>query len=107
LGAQPSLQEFKAWARKWRELVPKAVKCIEDDYENLVVFLSESEDYHVKIRTMNAIERLFREVRRRTRPMNCFENRASVERIIFSAFNRFNGRWENSARFEITQLFDI
>jgi len=101
---QQALQKFKAWARKWRELVSKAVKCIEDDYENLTSFLREPEEYHVKIRTTNAIERLFREVRRRTRTMNCFENRASVERIIFSVFNRFNAKWENGAHLEITQL---
>jgi putative transposase len=98
-----ALSVFKAWARKWRDIVPKAVKSIEDDYENLVGFLNEPAKYHVKIRTTNAIERVFREVRRRIRPMNCFENRDSVDRIIFSVFNRFNDIWENGSHFEITQ----
>jgi len=46
---------------------------------------------------------MFREVRRRTRSMNCFENRDSAERIIFAVFYRFNGIWENGAHLEITQ----
>ena len=98
-----ALKEFKGWANKWRERAPKAVKCMEDDYEYLTVFSDEPENYHVKIRTANAIERMLREVRRRVRPINCFENRAGAERIIFAVFNRFNGIWENGAHLEITQ----
>ena len=36
------------------------------------------------------IERCFVEVRRRTRPMVLFTNVASVERIIYAIFSRFN-----------------
>jgi len=40
------------------------------------------------------IERCFVEVRRRTRPMVCFVNVKSVDRIIYSIFQRFtrNGK---------------
>lgn len=41
-------------------------------------------------RTTNIIERGFVEVRRRTRPMVCFVNVQSVDRIIYSIFQRFN-----------------
>ncbi|MQA01034.1 MAG: hypothetical protein GEU80_17250 [Dehalococcoidia bacterium] len=37
----------------------------------------------MKVRTTNALERCFREVRRRTRPRSCFTNDASCERIIY------------------------
>jgi hypothetical protein len=36
------------------------------------------------------IERCFVEVRRRTRPLVCFVNVESVDRIIYSIFQRFN-----------------
>jgi transposase-like protein len=48
-----------------------------------------------KLRTTNIIERCFVEVRRRTRPMVCFVNVASVDRIIYSIFPRFNLEWKN------------
>ena len=48
-----------------------------------------------KLRTTNIIERCFVEVRRRTRPMVCFVNVQSVERIIYSIFQRFNLGMEN------------
>ena len=34
------------------------------------------------------------EVRRRTRPMVCFVNVESVDRIIYSIFRRFNLEWK-------------
>jgi hypothetical protein len=34
------------------------------------------------------------EVRRRTRPMLCFVNVESVDRIIYSIFQRFNLEWK-------------
>ncbi|HAM38937.1 MAG TPA: hypothetical protein DCP53_06065 [Elusimicrobia bacterium] len=73
---------------------PEAVKCIEDDLEELLNFYEQSEPLRIKLRTTNIIERVFREVRRRTRPMSCFNNRASVERIIFAILTRQNKLWE-------------
>ncbi|HTT20270.1 MAG TPA: transposase [Candidatus Sulfotelmatobacter sp.] len=43
-----------------------------------------------KLRTTNAIECCFVEVRRRTRPMVLFVNVASVERILYAIFRNFN-----------------
>ena len=38
----------------------------------------------------NLIERCFVEGRRRTRPMVCFVNEASVDRVVYAIFGRFN-----------------
>jgi len=43
----------------------------------------------------NAIEHCVVEVRRRTRPMVVFANVASVERIIYAIFQKFNQQWQN------------
>jgi transposase-like protein len=50
-----------------------------------------------KLRTTNVIERCFVEVRRRTRPMVCFVNVESVDRIIYAIFNGYNEQheWRN------------
>ncbi len=97
-----ALQAFREWERRWRDKVPEAVRCLEDDLEELLSFYDEPEEWRKKLRTTNIIERVFREVRRRTRSMGCFQNRESVERIIFAIFNRQNKIWENS-REKITQ----
>jgi len=74
---------FRAWALQWRPLASKAVECLEIDIDDLLNFLSCPPGHWKKVRTTNVIERAFREVRRRTKPMSCFQNSASVERIIF------------------------
>jgi len=45
-------------------------------------FLASPEAHRKAVRTTNAIQRVFRQVRRRTRLMTCFTNDASCERII-------------------------
>jgi len=93
---------FKKWARIWRPVVPEAVECLEEDIEELLNFFGCPEEDWRRLRTTNIIERVFREVRRRTRPMSCFQNRESVERIIFAIFYRLNQKWENKPLFKIT-----
>ncbi len=89
-----AVQAYWAWARRWREEAPKAVACLERDLETLLNFLACPPQHQRKVRTTNAIERSFREVRRRTRPMSCFNNNASCERIIYAVFNHLNRGWE-------------
>jgi transposase-like protein len=42
------------------------------------------------VRTTNAIERRLREVRRRTRPMGTFQDKTSMDRILFAVFMHDN-----------------
>lgn len=77
----------KRWARSWIDLYPKAVKCLRDDLEDLLTCFQFADlDFRKATRTTNAIERRFREVRRRTRPMGVFSNRTSIERILYAVF---------------------
>ncbi|HET9177648.1 MAG TPA: transposase [Terriglobia bacterium] len=57
------------------------------------------------MRTTNAIERCFVEVRRRTRPMVCFVNVESLDRIIYAIFNGINekSQWKNRTLHLFTQ----
>ncbi len=47
-----------------------------------------------QLRITNVTERCFVEPPRRTRPMMCFVNVESVDRIIYSIFYRFNLEWK-------------
>lgn len=90
--ARRAYQRFK-W--NWQRLYPRVVKGLEKDLPELLNFYSLPRHLWRKLRTTNAIERCFVEVRRRTRPMVVFTNVASVDRIIFAIFNRFNEDWKN------------
>jgi putative transposase len=93
---------FRDWSTHWKRIVPKAVSCIEEDLDELLNFLDCPESHRKKVRTTNVIERAFREVRRRTRPMSCFQNPASVERIIYGVINKLNKTWEEKPLQEFT-----
>ena len=66
------------------------VRQLERDLPELLSFFRFPEPLWRQLRTTNVIERVFVEVRRRTRPMVCFVNVARVDRIIYSIFHRFN-----------------
>lgn len=86
-------ERYKAWADQWEKTVPAAVECVRKDIDELLSFLAEPPDLWPILRTTNAIERVFREVRRRTRPMTCFNNSASCDRIIYAVFCFQNDKW--------------
>ena len=101
---------FKNLRRNWQNTAPHAVRCLEQDLDELLAFLTIpiKEQYRVfirrQIRTTNIIERSFREVRRRTRPMSCFKNTDSVQRIIYAIFSKLNNKWERKPLDEFTQF---
>jgi len=94
---------YWAWAQRWRKEAPKAVACLEQDLDSLLPFLACPEAHRKAVRTTNAIERAFREVRRRTRPMTCFTNDASCERIIYAVVTHLNRNWEGRPLQQFTQ----
>lgn len=101
---------FRSWKNHWHRKYPQAVNCIEKDLDELLSFLEIpiKEQYRKSIRrsirTTNVIERAFREVRRRTRPMSCFTNQDSVNRIIYAILTRLNNKWKDKPLKEFTQF---
>jgi putative transposase len=87
-------RQFWAWAKQWRGVVPRAVECLEKDLAELLHFFDCPVAHWKKIRTTNVIERAFREVRRRTRPMSSFTNPKSCQRIIYGIISYLNTKWE-------------
>jgi len=93
---------FHLWSEDWRALEPAAVTCLEKDLDELLTFLDCPRQHWRKIRTTNVIERAFREIRRRTRPMSCFQNSASVDRIVYGVIAHLNNNWKVKPLLEFT-----
>ena len=86
-----ALSAARRFADAWEEAYPKAVACLRNDLDDLLTCFRYSTLVERKqVRTTNAIERRFREVRRRTRPMGPFQDRTSMDRILFAVFNYEN-----------------
>ena len=94
---------FRRWKQNWEVRRPKAVACVERDLEALLHFFDVPKAHWKKVRTTNVIERAFREVRRRTRPISSFSNCASCDRIVFGVISHLNRSWERKPLSEFTQ----
>jgi transposase-like protein len=96
--ARDASQARRAFARfrfHWQAQYSGLVRRLERDLPELLTFFDFPQPLWRKLRTTNAIERCFVEVRRRTRPMVLFTNLQSVERILYAIFYRFNEQWQN------------
>ena len=95
--AQQAAQRF---VRRWQTRYPKATGCLTQNLPELLTFLRTTTSLpHSALRTTNAIERRFREVRRRTRPMGVFSDHTSIDRIMLSVFTFENLRQKTSTPF--------
>jgi putative transposase len=96
----------RRFADRWAADYPKAVACLRDDLDELLTcWCYKSLTHRKQVRTTNAIERRFREVRRRTRPMGVFSDRTSMDRILFAVFNHENQHQGVSTPLLLTQTF--
>ena len=96
----------RRFADRWEPDYPRAVACLRDDLDELLTcWCYKSFAERKRVRTTNAIERRFREVRRRTRPMGVFSDRTSMDRILFAVFNHENRNQGVSTPLLLTQTF--
>ena len=100
---QQAIAAFRAFQARWHKHYPSMVRRLEADLPELLSFFAFPQHLWRKLRTTNVIERCFVEVRRRTRPMVCFVNVQSVDRIIYSIFQRFNLEWKTRTLSAFTQ----
>jgi putative transposase len=96
----------RRFADRWESTYPKAVACLRADLDELLTcFRYPTLAERKTVRTTNAIERRFREVRRRTRPMGTFQDKTSMERILFAVFMHENRNQGLATPFALTQTF--
>jgi putative transposase len=87
-------QAYWRFSSRWRKAYPRAVACLKKDFEQLLSFFEiKNSKLWSRLRTTNLIERAFREVRRRTRPMGVMAHTQSLQRIVFAVFHHLNENW--------------
>jgi putative transposase len=60
---------FDIFKDRWQQDLPSAVKCLENSIESCLTFFICPEEEWISLRTTNIIERLNKEFKRRTKPM--------------------------------------
>lgn len=87
-------QAYWRLSARWRKAYPKALACLKKDFDQLLSFFQINKpQLWSRLRTTNLIERAFREVRRRTRPMGVMAHTQSLQRIVFAVFHHLNENW--------------
>ena len=90
--------------KRWKNEYPSASACLARDSEELLAFFRVKDPaLWPQVRTTNAIERRFREVRRRTRPMGVFSDSTSMERILYAVFTYENTKQGTATPIPLTQ----
>jgi len=64
-----AMEFFDIFKEKWQQDLPSAVKCLENSIEACLTFFICPEEEWISLRTTNIIERLNKEFKRRTKPM--------------------------------------
>jgi transposase-like protein len=94
----------RRFTHRFENRYPAAVACLRNDLDELLTcFRYKTEAERRTVRTTNAVERRFREVRRRTRPMGTFQDKTSMDRILFAVFTHENKSQGVSTPFLLTQ----
>jgi putative transposase len=78
------------WATRWRASHPILVRRLEADLDELLAVFALPEPIRRQLRTTNLIERAFRELRRRLRPIGALPDRRSADRILYGQVVRLN-----------------
>jgi putative transposase len=87
----------KALAEEFVELYggrfPKAISVFETGIDDALTYLSYPGSHHPRIRTTNMLERLFKEVKRRTRVVGVFPNESSAATLATEIALRSSEEW--------------
>jgi transposase-like protein len=93
-----NLMEAKAQAKSFTQeypaILPALVDCLEKHLDACLTYMSHPANRWKHIRTINLIERSFKEVKRRVKVMEQFPTEESCIRILFTLLQAQNEVWE-------------
>jgi len=77
-----AIENYKAFVNEYRETIPSAVDCLSRSIKSCLTFFSFPEHEWVSLRTTNAIERVNKEFKRRTKPMEILAGENSAYLLL-------------------------
>jgi putative transposase len=83
----------KEFVELYEKRFPKAVAIFEAGIEDALTYLSFPGSHHTRIRTTNMLERLFKEIKRRTRVVGVFPNETSASTLATEIALRSSEEW--------------
>lgn len=90
---------LKIAVEKYRKEMPRLADWMEENVPEALTVFSLPEQHRRRLRTTNLLERLNKEIKRRTRVATLFPNEESVLRLVASILMETNDDWLGQSRY--------
>ena len=85
-----------AFAAKWEQELPSATKCLANSLDACLTFFSFPEEEWISLRTTNIIERLNKEFKRRTKPMEIVAGEHACYLLLAFISVKMEAHWRSN-----------
>jgi len=92
-------RDLAVWLEKWSARYPKLCDWVEENIEETLSFYRLPRQHHKHLKSTNMLERLNEEIRRRTRVVRIFPNRASCLRLVRALAVETHENWIEATRY--------
>jgi len=87
------LRRAEEMAIRWEDRQPKVSSMLRDDFESCLTVCGLPHEHSRRLNSTNMLERVMRELKRRTRVVGIFPNVASLDRLIGSQLLELDEKW--------------
>jgi putative transposase len=87
---------FDIFKDRWQQDLPSAVKCLENSIESCLTFFICPEEEWISLRTTNIIERLNKEFKRRTKPMEILAGENACYMLLAFISLKMEMHWKSN-----------
>jgi len=92
-------EQLQRAVRKYEQSAPKLVEWMEENVPESLTVLRLPASHRKRLRTTNMLERLNRELKRRTRVATLFPNEGSLLRLVTAVLMEVSEEWETAKRY--------
>jgi len=93
---QKAMEFFDIFRERWQQELPSAVKCLENSIESCLTFFICPEEEWISLRTTNIIERLNKEFKRRTKPMEIVAGESACYTLLAFICLKMELHWKSN-----------
>jgi len=92
---QKAMEFFEQFKLRWEQELPSAVKCLENSLEACLAYLNFPKEEWICLRTTNVIERVNKEFKRRTKPMEILAGERSCYTLLAFICLKMELKWRS------------
>jgi transposase-like protein len=97
--ATQARSQARLCAERWRRSHPAVAAKLAEEIEDCLACYDVPAPHRVRVRTTNGLERLNQELKRRTRVVRIFPNRASLRRLVTALAQEQSEEWVSGRRY--------